>query len=71
MKISNTSLDEFIEIYRKEFGKDISREDALEMATRLINLYLIIYRPLPGERGGVTPPLEDYHGPGASFQGTE
>lgn len=72
MKISNTSLDEFIEIYQKEFGKEISREDALEMATRLINLYLIIYRPLPGERGDrTTPPSEDHRDPDASFQGAE
>lgn len=72
MKISNTSLDEFIEIYQKEFGKEISREDALEMATRLINLYLIIYRPLPGERrDGVTPPSGDHRDPDASVQVAE
>lgn len=51
MQISEDSLAEFMTIHRTELGKDISRADALEMATRLINLYRLIYRPLPGEAG--------------------
>lgn len=61
MPISAVDLDEFITLYRAEFGKEISQKEALEMATRLIHLYLILYRPLPGEHlDSVTPPLEDH-----------
>ena len=52
MQISDESLTEFINLYHAEFGKEITRQDALEMATRLINLYQIIYRPLPTELDG-------------------
>ncbi|MDP2655080.1 MAG: hypothetical protein Q8P17_00755 [bacterium] len=68
MKINDETLNEFMTLYRTEFGKDISQQDALEMATRLINLYLIIYRPLPGERGDkTTPPSEDHQNPFSSL----
>lgn len=50
MQISNDSLDEFMKTYQAEFGKDIFHADALEMATRLINLYQIIYQPLRSDR---------------------
>ncbi len=69
MQISDERIIEFIEIYRAEFEKDISREHTLEMSTRLINLYLMIYRPLPGEHeSSTTRLLEDRHGPDTSFQ---
>jgi hypothetical protein len=72
MQIRDVDLDEFMMLYRTEFGKDISQKDALEMATRLINLHLIIYRPLPGERGDkATPPLGDHRAPAASFPNAE
>ena len=71
MKINDEALEEFIALYRAEFKKDISREDALEMAMRLVNLYLLIYRPLPGERGDkATPPSEDHQNPVSSLSGT-
>ena len=72
MQVSNDSLNEFMALYRAAFGKDISQQDALEMAARLINLYLIIYRPLPGERNDkATPPLGDHRAPDASFPNAE
>lgn len=72
MQISDDDLNEFMALYRTEFGKEISRQDALEVTTRLINLYLIIYRPLPGERGDRTmPPSEDHRDPGVSSQDAE
>lgn len=58
MTISTVDLDEFMTLYRAEFRKDLSQKEALEMATRLIHLYLILYRPLPDEYGDkTTPPL--------------
>lgn len=49
MQISDEDLEEFREIYREEFGKEIDRAEALEMATRLILLYEIIMKRLPPE----------------------
>lgn len=47
--ISKEQLEEFKRIYRKEFGKDISDQDALESATKLINLLEIVYKPMTKE----------------------
>lgn len=72
MPISTVDLDEFMTLYQAEFGKEISQKEALEMATRLIHLYLILYRPLPGEYGDKTmPPLETHHDPDAAVQAVE
>lgn len=56
MQISKESLNALRAIYAKEFGKIITEEEALEMATRILDLYQIIYRPLPGE---TRPPTGD------------
>lgn len=72
MQIGDEAFKEFMALYQAEFGKEISRQEALEMTTRLINLYLIIYRPLPGERGdSATPPLRDHRDSDASFPNAE
>jgi len=39
MRIANEALDEFIELYKKEFGEDVSRDDAAEVARRLVTMY--------------------------------
>lgn len=44
--ISKKSLEEFKRIYRKQFGKDISDQDALESATKLLRLMEIVYKPM-------------------------
>lgn len=72
MQIGDEALKEFIALYQAELGKEISRQDALEMTTRLINLYLTIYRSLPGEHcNGATRPSEDRRDPDASFPNAE
>lgn len=73
MTISAVDLDEFMTLYRAEFGKEISQREALEMATRLIHLYLILYRPLPGEYSDKTtpPPLEPHHDLDVAVQAVE
>jgi hypothetical protein len=71
MQITDDDLNEFMALYRAEFGKGISQTDALEMTTRLINLYLIIYRPLPSESNdGSTPPPGDRRYPNGCESGT-
>lgn len=47
MQISKEQLDEFKEIYKKTFGKEISDAAALESATKLLTLMEVIYRPIP------------------------
>ncbi len=60
MPIHTNSIDEFRKLYQEECGKYLSEEDAIEMVARLIGLYQILYRPLPGEHNDVTtPPLAD------------
>ena len=59
-------------LYQAEFRKNISREDALEMAIRLVNLYQLIMRPLPDEGSErVTPHSEDRRDSDTSFQAAE
>jgi len=50
MKIPDEALNEFIEIYREEFGEDISRAEAGEMASRLLKLYELLSGKLPNEK---------------------
>ncbi len=51
MHISEKALDEFIAIYKEEFGEEISRGDASEMAFRLVTLYERLAKRLPEEIG--------------------
>lgn len=44
--IPDKAVDKFIELYRLEFGEDISRADAIEMATRLLNAVRAIRQPI-------------------------
>ena len=74
MPIHNTSLEKFQKLYQEERGKYLSEEDTIEMVTRLISLYQILYRPLPGEHNAATTrPSEDSSDPhlNASFPSPE
>jgi len=42
MNLSDESVREFIEIYKQEFGKELSRTEAEEMAKELLSLYQLI-----------------------------
>lgn len=55
MQISDDDLDEFIEIIKAEHGVTLSRGDARAHATRLIELYDLIFRPLPWEADPTIP----------------
>jgi len=43
MIISDEKLEEFREIYRREYGQDISKEDAYESASKLLGLFKLAY----------------------------
>jgi hypothetical protein len=47
MRLNQNAIDEFRAIYKKQFGEEISEDDAQEMGLRLLKLFQIIYRPLP------------------------
>jgi hypothetical protein len=47
--ISKESLEEFKEIWKKEFNEEISDQKALDEATRLLTLVQAVYRPLKKE----------------------
>ncbi|MEX2526456.1 MAG: hypothetical protein WEA09_02355 [Gemmatimonadota bacterium] len=43
-------LEEFKELYRAEFGEDLSEEETLRRAQALISLFRAIYRPIPAHK---------------------
>jgi len=47
--LSDKALKEFKEIWRKEFGTDISDEKATEQAISLLTLMKAVYRPIKKE----------------------
>ena len=49
MEVTPQALEEFKRIYRKEFGEDISDDEALEMAQRVLTFFSLIYRPFSGQ----------------------
>jgi len=44
--LTNEQVQKFQDIYRKRFGKEISKEDALEKGIKLVRLMEIIYKPI-------------------------
>jgi len=44
--ISNKALKEFKAIYKKKFDIELSDQDALESATKLLKLVEIVYKPM-------------------------
>jgi len=49
MRFSQKAIDEFKAIYRKEFKKDVTDDEAQGMGTRLVTLLRILLQPLPGD----------------------
>jgi hypothetical protein len=58
MRIPDKALDEFIEIYKNEFGEDISREDANAMASRLVSLYARLAKLPPNDLVPLPNPMQ-------------
>ena len=48
--ISEEVLEKFKTIYQKRFRKNLSDQDALEKATKLLRLVEIIYKPMTQEQ---------------------
>jgi hypothetical protein len=47
MKLSKKAIDEFKEIYFREFGQNITDEEAQVLGSNLISLFKIICRSVP------------------------
>jgi len=46
MYLLDEEVTQFQTIYKKNFGKEISRQDARERFTKLVRLFEIIYKPM-------------------------
>ena len=46
MSLSDEQIAKFQALYKKHFGKDISKEKALAKGTQLIRLIELIYQPM-------------------------
>lgn len=49
MSLSQKGIEDFKQAYLEEFHEEISDAEAKEMGENLIELFRIIYRPLPEE----------------------
>lgn len=49
MALSDSDIRRFQEIYREQFGKEISKEDAYEQGAKLLGLLSVVYRPMTKE----------------------
>ena len=53
MALSEKNIEEFQKLYKEHFGKEISREEALENGMKLLQLISILYRP-PNNKVDIT-----------------
>lgn len=63
MKLSDEALDEFMRIYMEEFGEEITKAEASETASRVVTLYELLTRKLPGEQKPSEPKPPTEEGP--------
>lgn len=49
--LSEKAINEFIELSKKEFGIDLERREAEELANGFLNLMRVVYRPIELESG--------------------
>lgn len=47
IQLSDQAIEEYQEIYLKEFGKRIDEEEVRKQGTNLVNLFKLIYKPIP------------------------
>lgn len=59
MQVDDEAIREYLDLYRQDFGAELSFERAREIATRLVTLYEMLARPIPRELSKRPFPLED------------
>lgn len=47
--LSEKAVKEYKEIYKQEFGIELSDEEARDEAEKMIRMFRVIYRPIPKE----------------------
>lgn len=47
MQLSNEAIQEFKQIYKEEYGEEISDDEANKLGVNFLNFCRIIFRPLP------------------------
>lgn len=47
--LTDGEIKQFQTLYREEFGKDISREQAIEQGLKLLTLMSAVYKPMTRE----------------------
>ena len=45
--LSPKAIDEFIAIWKKQFNEDLPMDKAVEYGTQLLDLFRIVYKPIP------------------------
>ena len=45
--LSEKATNQFIEIYKKEFGEKLTNHQAQEKGEKLLRLFSLIYKPIP------------------------
>ena len=48
--ITEADIKELQEIFREDYGQELSKEEALEYGPRLIDLFRVIVRPIPEDK---------------------
>ncbi len=48
--LNKQAIEEYQKIYKEEFGEEISEDEAIEQGERLIQLFKVIYKPIPEKR---------------------
>lgn len=48
--LSKEAIEEFKKIHKEHYGEDITDQEALELAQNLLNVYKIVYRPIPQDK---------------------
>lgn len=49
MRLTDEKIEQFRAIYFKRYGVELSKQDAIEQATKLLQLVMLIYRPMSTE----------------------
>lgn len=47
MELSEKDIEEFAALWKAEFGEELSRAEARESASALLEVYAVLARPLP------------------------
>ena len=50
MSISENHIQKYQALYREHFGKEISRESALDGCVKLLQLMKMVYKPMTSEQ---------------------